>query len=56
VSVGSDGQAGNAVSFGPAVSRDGKHITFVSQADTFAANDGNMLNDIYVRDSFGDTP
>lgn len=56
VSVGSGGEAGNAVSFGPAVSRDGRHIAFVSQADDFAPNDNNTLNDIYVRDSFGDTP
>lgn len=46
-----DGGQANAASFGPAVSRDGRFVAFVSTADNLVADDANgVAADIYVRD------
>ena len=50
MSVASDGTEGDASSTTSAVSADGHVVAFVSAATNFAAGDGNLTVDVYVRD------
>jgi Tol biopolymer transport system component len=53
VSVASDGTEGNADSGGgyfPAISRDGRHVAFVSSATNLVAGDTNGVDDVFVHD------
>jgi|GEM_PF-1305764 len=50
VSVASNGREGNARSYHPAISADGRHVAFVSHADNLVANDTNNQDDIFVHD------
>ncbi|MFN2643268.1 MAG: Ig-like domain-containing protein [Actinomycetota bacterium] len=49
-SVSSLGVQGNAFSWGPALSSDGRYVTFMSGATNLVPNDGNATQDIFVRD------
>lgn len=63
VSVASDGTQGNQHSFDPAISADGRYVTFTSSASNLVANDNNPCNppnvecsvptaiDVFVRDT-----
>lgn len=50
VSVSTNGIQGNASSDSPAISADGRFVTFRSWADNFVSNDTNRLDDIFVHD------
>jgi Tol biopolymer transport system component len=50
VSLGHLGQQGNARSYSPRVSADGRFVAFVSQADNLVPNDSNGVADVFVRD------
>jgi len=50
VSVGPDGADPNANSDDPAISGDGRYVTFMSAADNLVPNDTNEYNDIFVFD------
>jgi Tol biopolymer transport system component len=50
VSVSSAGAQGNAFSFSPRVSADGKIVAFASQASNLVAGDTNGFIDVFVRD------
>ncbi len=50
VSVASSGAEGNADSFSPAVSADGRFVAFYSSASNLVDGDGNGVNDVFVRD------
>ena len=50
VSVNSDEVPGNAVSQDPAISTDGRFVSFTSWADNLVAGDTNNSIDIFVRD------
>ena len=50
VSVSSAGRQGNAESFGPAISADGRYVAFESRASNFAARDRHGTYDVFVRD------
>lgn len=50
VSVASDGTEGNAASFLPDISHDGRHIAFVSYASNLVPADANPINDVFVHD------
>ncbi len=50
VSVASDGQEGNARSYHPAISADGRYVAFVSHADNLVASDINNQDDIFLHD------
>lgn len=50
VSVDSIGLEGNGKSTRPAVSGDGRHIAFASDADNLVAGDTNLVRDIFVYD------
>ena len=41
---------GNAASFDPVLSADGRWIAFVSSEKIFVTNDANLYHDIFVRD------
>lgn len=49
VSVGPNGEPGNGDSTNPSISADGTRVAFQSQADNFAATDGNAQLDVFVR-------
>lgn len=50
LSVDSLGTAGSKASGAPAISASGSHVTFSSDAVSFADNDTNQLQDVFVRD------
>ena len=50
VSVGSGGVQGNGLSFGPAISADGRFVAFESDATNLVPGDTNDASDIFVRD------
>lgn len=50
VSVSSDGTGGNNQSDMPAISADGRFVTFVSLADNLVLNDTNGFADTFVHD------
>ena len=50
ISVDSAGVQGNAVSFQPAMSRDGRLIVFTSYADNLIPSDSNGKPDVFIRD------
>ena len=49
VSIGVNGEAANGLSAGPALSRDGRHVAFVSAASNLVPGDTNGQRDIFVR-------
>lgn len=51
VSVNSGGVPGNASSFSPALSSDGRYVAFSSRASNFVAGDTYWSSDIFVHDS-----
>ncbi|ARV57483.1 hypothetical protein BZZ01_01495 [Nostocales cyanobacterium HT-58-2] len=51
VSVDSQGNQGNDVSFSPAISADGRYVAFESFANNLVANDTNNIGDIFVYDT-----
>jgi len=50
VSVSSNGVEGNAASFAPAISADGRFVAFVSRADNLVGDDRNGKDDVFLRD------
>jgi Tol biopolymer transport system component len=50
VSISSGNVEGDNDSYGPAVSSDGRYVTFYSPASTLVSGDTNGMNDIFVRD------
>ncbi|MHB0915347.1 MAG: TolB family protein [Thermoleophilia bacterium] len=50
VSAAVDGASGNGDSFGPAVSADGRHVVFHSQATDLVAGDTNGVTDVFAWD------
>src|SRR3990172_7980435 len=50
VSVGGGGAQGDGYSANPAVSWDGRFVSFYSDASSFAPSDTNALGDVFVRD------
>src|SRR5882672_3921736 len=50
VSVDSSGAEANGDSFAPAISADGRFVTFSSAASNLVAGDANGANDVFVRD------
>lgn len=56
VSVGSGGGQGNGVSWDARISRDGRYVTFDSEASNLVSGDANGATDIFVHDrSSGET-
>lgn len=55
VSVGAGGVQGNAESFRPVVSADGRYVLFSTVASNFAPEDDNGTTDVYLRDRLLDT-
>jgi hypothetical protein len=55
VSVANGGIQANNSSFGPAISADGRHVAFTSQATNLVAGDTNGVQDIFVHDRQADT-
>ena len=56
ISVDSAGVQGNAGSYEPAMTRDGRLVVFTSDADNLVQNDGNGMPDVFIRDRvFGRT-
>ena len=50
VSVSSAGVQGNADSFAPFISADGRYVAFASNASNLVASDTNGFTDVFVRD------
>ena len=50
VSVDSDGDEGDSGSFGPAISADGRYVTFHSSASNLVDGDNNNRTDVFVHD------
>ena len=50
MSVDSSGAEGNGDSFAPAISADGRFVTFSSDASNLIAGDTNRVDDVFVRD------
>ena len=50
VSLATNGAQGNAASYAPAISADGRIVAFVSDARTLVEGDTNRVADIFVRD------
>ena len=50
VSLASDGTQGNAGSYSPDISFDGRYVTFVSEADNLVEGDINGYEDVFVHD------
>lgn len=54
ISFSTDGTAGDAGSFHPAISRDGRFVAFASDATNLVAGDTNGNTDVFVRDRDAD--
>jgi Tol biopolymer transport system component len=52
-SVGAGGRQGNSHSFDSAISADGRHIAFASEATNLVPRDTNRVGDMFVRDRAG---
>lgn len=50
VSVASDGSEGNNMSYEPAITFDGRYVTFTSIATNLVPGDTNGVDDIFIRD------
>jgi Tol biopolymer transport system component len=50
ISIGAEGMQSNGASDSPAISADGRFITFASYATNLVANDSNGFRDIFVHD------
>jgi Tol biopolymer transport system component len=50
VSESAGGEGGNATSWHPAISADGRFAAFESDADNLIVDDGNGVSDIFIRD------
>lgn len=50
VSINGSGEGGNANSFSPSLSGDGRYVTFMSDADNLVADDTNNAADVFVFD------
>ncbi|MHB8789473.1 MAG: TolB family protein [Desulfobulbaceae bacterium] len=50
VSIDSSGNQGNAGSYGPAFSADGRHVAFKSSATNLVVSDFNGADDVFVHD------
>ena len=50
VSVGNSGAQGDAGSFNPSISADGRYVAFASSADNLVSGDTNGVSDVFVRD------
>ncbi len=50
ISIDSKGQQGDVASFNPALSADGRYVTFASRATNLVAADTNEIEDIFVHD------
>jgi Tol biopolymer transport system component len=50
VSLSSTGAEGDAASYGPAISADGRHVAFTSAASNLTPGDSNGQLDVFVRD------
>jgi Tol biopolymer transport system component len=50
VSVGNSGAQGDAGSFNPSISADGRYVAFASSADNLVSGDANGVTDVFVRD------
>jgi Tol biopolymer transport system component len=50
VSIRTGGAEGNAPSYHPSISGDGRYIVFASEASTLVASDSNGVKDIFLRD------
>jgi Tol biopolymer transport system component len=50
VSVATDGTEGDGLSQAPAISANGRHVVFLSQASNLDPTDTNGVSDLYVRD------
>ena len=50
VSISSSGVQGNATSFYPSISADGRYVAFMSDATNLVPSDSNGVRDIFVRD------
>ena len=50
VSVASDNSLGDADSYAPSISSDGRYVVFSSMAENLVANDDNGVTDVFVRD------
>jgi Tol biopolymer transport system component len=55
VSMNASGTQGNAFSLSPAISADGRYVTFMSDATNLVAGDTNAAWDIFVFDQMTDT-
>ncbi len=55
VSVASDESQGNAYSYGPSISADGRYVAFYSWASNLVDGDTNDISDIFVRYRLGGT-
>ncbi len=50
VSVGGATRQGNGASYNPAISADGRYVTFISAADNLVAGDTDRAPDVFLRD------
>jgi hypothetical protein len=50
-SIGLDGNSADGSSISPAVSADGRYVTFISSATNLVSGDTNGLADVFVRDT-----
>jgi Tol biopolymer transport system component len=53
--TGAPGTVGDSTSETPEISADGLHVAFESFASNFSADDGDLINDIFVRDTQANT-
>ena len=53
VSVATDGSQGDTHSSSPAISADGRYITYESQASNLVPGDTNATRDVFVWDRLG---
>ncbi|HOX57811.1 MAG TPA: hypothetical protein P5205_06300 [Candidatus Paceibacterota bacterium] len=50
VSVGTNGMGANGLSYGPAISGNGRYVAFTSHATNLVVGDNNRASDVFVRD------
>jgi len=55
VSAATDGTQGNEGSYAPAISADGRYITYISNASTLVVGDTNGATDVFVTDTITGT-